>query len=424
MAKTVHNLWPVAALIAVLSGCGQEFAPPSLIDKLRIIGAQAAPPEIRVTQTGGLRLLVVGSDPVEPLCYAWAFCPFAWAKDGNFQCIDPDVQVDLGTSPTATIGIFHVLQALQNAGKVFDKLGLKPPTGAATASQKPDLGCQPGGVAPSEGGPAGTGSFGGADIADMYILFQVAQAKAVGGTCPASSAAMLATPCVDRDRCVAGYKRMVIATPPGACGPFAPTVDKPCPKDPAVCAQNRVCGCDGTNYANDCERIAAKVSKNHDGRCQSPNENPVLLGLGLRLPATDTIKALEKGVNWAEEVTPTVAEGTVLQLWPRFDAKDKQVVGPSQDPKATKPETETLVFAWYTDGGSIDRDRSYDDVPETNWTAPTLAAGRTSQLVRLWVVVRDGRNGTDWLQRTVLVQKGLQLKANPLCGTGLLCPTP
>lgn len=412
----------MALAVALLgAGCGQDFAPPSLINKLRIIGAKATPPEIRVTETSNLSLLIVGTAPEQPLCYAWAFCPFAWSKDGNFQCIDPDVQVDLGTGATATVGIFHVVQALQNASKVFDKLGLKPPTGARTARQKPDLGCMPGGKAPAENGPGG-GSFGSADISDMYILFAVAEPKVFGGTCPATSAAFLAKPCLDREHCLAGYKRMAIATPGGACAPFDATADLPCASDPNVCAQNVVCGCDGNNYANDCARIAAKVSKNHAGRCQSANENPNLQGIGLRLAATDTAKALEKGVDWPASVTPVVAEGTALQLWPRFDPKDKQVVGPSQDAKSTKPETESLVFSWYADAGSIAKERSYDDVADSGWTAPVLTAGKTGQLVTLWLVVRDGRNGTDWLQRTVRVEKGAVLKANPLCAAGVTCP--
>lgn len=411
------------AAMAGLLGCGQDFAPPSLVDKFRVIGVRAEPPEIRLTQASTLDMLLVGHDPTAPMCYAWAFCPFAWSKDGNFGCIDPDVQVDLGTGPTATVGFFHVIQALQNAPKVFDKLGLKPPTGASTSAQKPDAGCFAGGVAP-EAGQGGMGSFGGADIPEMYVLFQAGLASAYGGTCPTSAAAMLAKPCADRSRCLAGYKRLTIAPMAGACLAFDPAAEKPCPKDPLVCAQNTVCGCDGNNYANDCARIAAKVAKKHDGRCQSANENPKLHGVGLRLPASDLAADVSRGVDWPLEATPVVAPGAALQLWPRFDPKDKQVIGPSQDPKATKPDMETLLFSWFTTGGTFDSDRSFDDLPQMGLVAPTLDAGKTEKLVTLWLVARDGRNGTSWLQRQLLVQKGAPAKPNPLCALGLPCPKP
>jgi hypothetical protein len=43
-----------------------------------------------------------------------------------------------------------------------------------------------------------------------------------------------------------------------------------CAKVPEVCTQNYqpVCGCNGKTYGNDCERRAAKVSKDHDGACR------------------------------------------------------------------------------------------------------------------------------------------------------------
>ena len=49
---------------------------------------------------------------------------------------------------------------------------------------------------------------------------------------------------------------------------------------------------------------------------------------------------------------------------------------------------------------------------ELDGSDPDDAKGQT---VRLWVVVRDGRGGTDWLERRLVVRNDAQTTKNPIC---------
>lgn len=334
--------WLSLALLASTllgTGCGADYAPPSLINKLRIIGARAEPPVLTTAGKSQLDMLVVGNDPAEPLCYAWSFCLFALAQDGNYVCVDPDLELDLGTGPTAEVGAVDAFSLLPKIEPVFKKLGLNPPsqlTGGANAD------------------PSDASGF------ELTVRFKVAEAGSEGGTCPSDGLAWLAKPCVDRSRCLAGYKKIALALDP-----------------------------------------------------KDAHSNPKLQGLEI------------DGVAWPEDVTPTVScyrgdsefgqvgQGAV-NITPLWDSESQEVIGPNPDPTKSGVLRETMLFSWFSTAGDYDKQRSYDEVPENAFLPPDYG-GKVSQTARLWVVVRDGRNGTAWLSRQVEVRSDAPLDGNPLC---------
>lgn len=52
---------------------------------------------------------------------------------------------------------------------------------------------------------------------------------------------------------------------------------------------------------------------------------------------------------------------------------------------------EDSQFSWFTTKGELEKNRTFDDEANNLWTTPSQPEN-----VTLWVVLRDGRNGTDW----------------------------
>lgn len=368
-----------ACCLAVFSGCQPEYDPPSLINKLRVLGVRAEPPQIRLTQTTQLDALVVGYDKQQPLCHAWALCFFALAKDGNYRCLDPDLQVDLGTSAAPTVSIGDVLAIAPKVVPTLTRLGFPVPEGFDLL-KPPDPDPDPvKRAARKRSNDRIQARF------QLTVLFKIATADEFGGTCPTDATAALATVCGDRTRCLAGYKRLAVA----------PT-------------------------------------KEYE------HSNPEFADVKLR------------GVVWPASLTPTVApyvekgdafdqiledgvdaelwEGygpTALQITPSFTPQSKERVPEFRDLDGNVA-IESLLMSWFSDDGKFEKNRTYDDFPDNLFLAPQPAKEVSDRTISIWVVLRDGRNGTAWIQRRVTIDAAAPQDAHPLCaldGTLLGCET-
>lgn len=150
------------------------------------------------------------------------------------------------------------------------------------------------------------------------------------------------------------------------------------------------------------------------------NENPRLLGLVFdgrpwsadapvelqwnACPESDRVVVVE------DEREVKVCEHRVDPLFDSHDAQSYQVLALKRSPE--EPERildlqEQLAFAWFVDAGQVSRQttrtpqqlalQEYDPL-STRWREPST---RPDGVVNLWVVVRDGRGGSDFTRRQV-----------------------
>jgi hypothetical protein len=137
------------------------------------------------------------------------------------------------------------------------------------------------------------------------------------------------------------------------------------------------------------------------GAVVPPNSNPVLSGVRVRVGERDELigpaTVLPAGAE--AELFPEI-DWSTLESHPRFE-----VLG---DAFACTPVRETAYVSWFCDGGELgDLDTAASDPTDsqsvlglwTDWTLPTEAGE-----VTCWVVLRDGRGGTDWQRLTLNVE--------------------
>lgn len=359
MRTEMLRLLAVLLLSAPIVACQPQYDPPSLVNKLRVLGIRATPPQVRIGGETDIEALVAGFDETKTLCHAWAFCPIAIPLNGRFQCIDAELFLPLGTAATAKLTSQQVQEAIDEdkLNAALAKHGFELPARLKTG-KTPDIEVIAKQLAAFE----------------FYVMFKIATVDEFGGTCPTDIAKTVQTRCEDRNRCLQGYKRVSLALLP-----------------------------------------------------QYFHSNPKI----------DAVELVD--VMWPEAVTPTVVpydeppdafdaivesgldaelfDGygpTALKVKPVF-SKDSRELIPEVEGEDGTPAKEELLISWFVDHGKLQKNRTWHAFPDNLLLPPAPEKGVSKRTISVWIVVRDGRNGTDWVHRRITVDPAASATDHPLC---------
>jgi len=152
---------------------------------------------------------------------------------------------------------------------------------------------------------------------------------------------------------------------------------------------------------------------------RKPNQNPRLAALYLDgrpwepdAPLALKLHACETGEK-VDAQDPEDGDRTfatcVHTVTPVFDASESEPFEAQRFDGGVEKLRERLRFDWYVDGGSLDQPQTEEpsvlapqkrDPLSAKWQEPEAGAGP----VTLWVVVRDGRGGTSWERRRLILE--------------------
>ncbi|MCO4764106.1 MAG: hypothetical protein KC502_21525 [Myxococcales bacterium] len=304
------GIWVLTCMVGfgwLAGGCSDDFSPPSLIETVRVLGVRATPPFLPTTasEVTTVEAKVVGVTPGEPLCHAWGLCLLTSQQKGAFTCLDPALQLNLGTTPTVEIRFDQVMKLALQAKDYLEAKGLSDPRGSTRGASSEPPPSQP-----------------------VKLMFGIGERASFAGGCPSDLTAFLKTGCEDRERCIIGSKTL-------------------------------------RAFTSGLER----------------HRNPTLTGLKINGKAS------------ASGAVVAVPAGS-LKLTPSWSADS---IEPRPDDGG--PKTEQLLMSWFSTAGEYDKQRSFDDIPDNELSLKT-----SDGEVTIWVVVRDGAGGVDWVERRVQVK--------------------
>lgn len=364
-----RNLALAAAALAVLA-CTPDFDPASKIDKLRVLGVQAEPPEIAppgdpsAAHTAAITSLVLradfDADPARTTTIAYVAC-VPTPHDPALGEPEPTPCVALASlrDPTA---------ALAGAAQT------------SCAAPGPQMGPTPffAGVEVCSRGTCGPASAGGTPLPSPELAVTTAVAQAF---------AQLPDGAPDR---ILGVQAVVLgftldATPDElvqGAGTMCPAGDVAARLAQLWPAREHVLST---------KRVVIRGPEAPD----APNENPRATSggpgvTGIKAGAVELDPAAATTLTGgALSLTPIVAPDAELELYTKRDAAGTLI----------ESTTEAWAYSWFSTAGDLDELHTHGTDPEP-WTV-SGAPGGTPALVA--VVVRDLRGGMAWQVRRVNV---------------------
>lgn len=186
------------------------------------------------------------------------------------------------------------------------------------------------------------------------------------------------------------------AVDPDPSGGFYQPVLAGLPNQPAVLGGVRLdCGLPGAN-----RDVVIEYNQRY-----RPNQNPVLEQLELEI-ADGQWAPLEAGAPRA------VAAGAAVVLRASFPGCESGVAcGGAEfyvmlDPatRGLVEQRERLIASWFATAGGFDEHRTEAPEPELTSTDAVWFAPQSAGVVRLWVVLRDGRGGVTHAEREIVVE--------------------
>jgi hypothetical protein len=363
----------VAALVVLVGllagvGCGMEFEPYWRVSSYRLLAIQADPPAMKPGDVATFRALDYRPDGVE-VSYEWSWCPVEPSAQERYDCPIDEVVA-----------------------------------GGADAGISADAGM----------GGGGGGGFGGFDPS----IFEL-------GT---DETAVLSYP---------GTRDQVFE--------LCQSIQQ------AVAQAEEESGLTGLLPTTDCERgydinirlkatpeggepiVARKRVKLWTGG--EANQNPRQTGLQIRPISQEVADRVRGTLDWVEPPGTPLSEQwytmpidakTVLANGAKYQVRvqvDRSRIEEWRPPAPTgsqmerlPPEEEAIEFQWFVSGGELDPASrvyqkdfdNFEKARQTDWNIPIediepCKEGRGACDVRLWTVMRDGRLGVDWAERTVKI---------------------